>query len=76
MEYYGKRDANLGLQRLVMIGGLAEATPYLIVLVGCGVVWFVVSRYKSIHDVPRKQLALLGLGWLVLVYLFILAVSQ
>lgn len=59
-----------------MVGGLAEALPYLFVLVGYGLVWFVVSRYKSFHDVPRKQLALLGLGWLVLVSLFILAVSQ
>ncbi len=59
-----------------MMGGLGEAVPYLVVLVAFGLVWFVVSRYKSIHDLPRKQQALLELGWLVLVYLFILAVSQ
>jgi len=59
-----------------MVGGLAEATRYLVFLVGCGLVWFVLSRYKSIHDIPRNQLVLLGLGWLALIYLFILAASQ
>ena len=32
-----------------MIGGLAEATPYFIVLVGCGLVWFVVSRQVDLR---------------------------
>jgi len=37
-----------------MVGGLAEALPHLFFLFGGGLVWFVVSRYKSFHDVPRK----------------------
>ena len=50
---------------------MGVAIPFLVVGVGYGLIWFVVSRYRSINDVPRKQLALLGLIWLVLVFLAI-----
>lgn len=71
-----KAYVNLGLRGPPMLGGLADAARHLVFLMGCGLVWFVLSRYKSIHDIPRNHLALLGLGRLALIYLFILAVSQ
>lgn len=59
-----------------MVDGWSDAAPYLVVFLGWGFIWLFVSRYKSIHNVPRKQLALLGLGWFVLVFLFIFALPQ
>ncbi|AHG48776.1 hypothetical protein RLEG12_07530 (plasmid) [Rhizobium leguminosarum bv. trifolii CB782] len=59
-----------------MVEGWSEAAPYLVVCLGWGFIWFFVSRYKSIHNVPRKQLALLGLGWFVLGFLFIFTLRQ
>jgi hypothetical protein len=53
-----------------------EAIPFLIIFAMWGLLWPAISRYKSIHEVPRKQLVWLSFGMETLGLLFIYTLTR